>query len=213
MFVASKAVALQRELGRFALIQPLELDRVEIVAGLDVGYRKSLGYAVALAYDVRNQREVCWVAVSSEVEIPYVPGLLAFREAPLMVAALKELVEQCTEIDVVMVNGHGLAHPRRAGIATHIGLALDMPSIGIAKKKLFGDLVEENGRVAIYVEKQKVGYVVEYRGAKTFVTVGHRVDPDTALELALRIWREGARFPEPIELADKVSKKVAKELG
>ncbi len=211
-FHASTAVKLQREMSSRIVVQPLDLSRVRIVAGLDVGYRKSIGFAVAVAVS-RDCSELCHVVVESSVEVPYIPGLLAFREAPIMVAALRELSRRCVEPDVVMVNGHGLAHPRRLGIASHIGLALNVPSIGIAKKRLFGEELQEGDRIALYAFGEKVGYVVSMSGGKTYVTVGHLVDPDTALELALSLWRRGSRFPVPIEVADRISKRVAKEVG
>ncbi len=212
-FSASIAIKLQREMSSRVIVEPLDLSRVEVVAGLDVGYRKGVGFSVAVAID-RSGKELCHVAVESVVEVPYVPGLLAFREAPIMIAALQVLKEECVEPDAIMVNGHGLAHPRRLGIASHVGVALDVPSIGIAKKRLFGEEREEGGRVALYVFGEKVGYVVtSASGAKTYVSVGHRVDPDTALELSLSMWRKGSRFPIPIEVADRVSKRVAREIG
>ena len=194
------------------VVQSLDLSTVRIVAGLDVGYSKGVGFAVAVAVD-RSGQEVCHVVVESNVEVPYVPGLLAFREAPVMIAAMKVLASECVEPDVVMVNGHGLAHPRRLGIASHIGLALGIPSIGIAKKRLFGEERVEGDRVALYAFGEKVGYVVKVGSAKTYVTVGHLVDPDTALSLCLSMWKSGRRFPIPIELADSISKRVSKEIG
>jgi len=212
-FHASIATKLQREMSSRVIVKPLDLSKVEVVAGLDVGYRRGVGFAIAVAISRSSGVELCHVAVESVVEVPYVPGLLAFREAPIMIAALKELSERCTEPDVVMVNGHGLAHPRGLGIASHIGVALNVPSVGIAKKRLFGEEVDEDGRVAIYAFGKKVGYVLSVSGAKTYVTVGHLVDPDTALQLALSMWRRESRFPIPIEVADRLSKRIAKEVG
>ncbi|NPA95991.1 MAG: endonuclease V [Crenarchaeota archaeon] len=212
-FSASIAIKLQREMSSRVIVEPLDISSVRVVAGLDVGYRKGVGFAVAVAIDRGSGSELCHVAVESSVEVPYVPGLLAFREAPIMVAALRELSRLCVEPDAIMVNGHGLAHPRRLGIASHIGVALDIPSVGIAKKRLFGEERVENGRVALYAFGEKVGYVLRMSGAKTYVTVGHRVDPDTALELSLSLWRSGRRFPIPIEVADSISKRVAREIG
>ncbi len=212
MFSASRAFSLQREMSKRVIIAKLDIDRVEIVAGLDVGYRKDRGFGVAVAYSRKAHSLECFVAVEGSVEIPYIPGLLAFREAPIMIAALLELKEKCLAPDVVMVNGHGLAHPRKLGIASHIGVALDMPSIGIAKKLLYGTIAYEEGKLAkLVVDGLHVGYVVEtVRGARTYISIGHRVDPRSALELSLSVWDRSERFPEPIRLADKISKKFAK---
>ncbi len=212
MFSASRAFSLQREMSKRVIIDKLDIDRVEIIAGLDVGYRKERGFGVAVAYSKKTHSIECFVVVEGSVEIPYIPGLLAFREAPIMIAALLELREKCLAPDIVMVNGHGLAHPRKLGIASHIGVAFDMPSIGIAKKLLYGNIVHEEGKPAkLIVDGLHVGYVVEtVRGSRTYVSIGHRVDPESALKLSLSVWNRSERFPEPVRLADKISKKFAK---
>ncbi|HID80260.1 MAG TPA: endonuclease V [Ignisphaera sp.] len=212
MFSPARAIALQKEMSRKVIVEKLDSERIEIVAGLDVGYRGSRGFGVAVAYSKTKRSLICFAVVEGSVEIPYIPGLLAFREAPLMIASLHELKERCVSPDVVMVNGHGLAHPRKLGIASHIGVALDIPSIGIAKKLLYGTIVRgENGYDKLYVDELHVGYVVEVkRGVRMYISVGHRVDPDSALNISISVWNRNERFPEPIRLADKISKRFAR---
>jgi len=209
-FSASRAMALQREMAKHVIIEPLPPERVTVAAGLDVAYSGSTGFAVAVAIHREGLRELCHVVVESSVEIPYVPGLLAFREAPIMVAALQELMEKCVRPDVVMVNGHGLSHPRRLGIATHIGLALDIPTIGIARKRLCGEVGTFNGRKALFIDGRPLCYIVGEGRRETYVSIGHRVDLETALAIAQVFWRSGSRFPEPIAVADQISKRVAR---
>jgi len=209
-FSASRAIALQREMAKKVVIEPLPPERVSIVAGLDVAYSGSTGFAVAVAVHRDGLRELCHVVVESSVEIPYVPGLLAFREAPIMVAALQELMERCARPDAVMVNGHGLSHPRRMGIATHIGLALDIPTIGVARKRLCGEVGVHNGRRALFIDGEPLCYIVGEGRRETYISIGHRVDLESALAIANAFWRKGSRFPEPIAVADQISKRVAR---
>ena len=134
---------------------------------------------------------------------PYIPGLLSFREAPAILAALAQL-ERLP--DVLIIDGHGIAHPRRFGIACHLGVLLDMPVIGCAKSILVGrvaQLGEAAGSTASLVDKDEcVGMALRTRaGVKpVFVTVGNRVNLETAVCFVLSCGR-GYRLPEPTRLA------------
>jgi len=212
LFDTGRAIALQREMSKKVIIEPLDLSKVNIVIGLDVGYHRDIGYAVAVAIDFHSSKLVCYTVAVARVQIPYVPGLLAFREAPIMLAALREIAKY-VKPDVIMVNGHGLAHPRMMGIASHIGLALDIPSVGVAKKRLFGEINWLNDELGeIIVDGMKVGYVVRRQRIETYITVGHRVDADSALELARSVWKTNRRFPDPIYEADRISRNIARKL-
>lgn len=181
------------------------------MAGLDAAYRRlgdaEVGVGVAVALEWGSWRILgCKVAVA-EVCVPYIPGLLAFREMLVMAPALASLMKEAGAVDLVVVDGHGLAHPRRLGIASHIGVAFDVPSIGVAKKRLVGEEVEEGGVVFIVHRGEKVGVVVEAGGGrKLYVSPGHRVGLLEAAELA-REMLDG-RLPKPTLEADRVSKAV-----
>lgn len=210
-FNPSKARALQEYLNGFVKIEPVNIDSVEIVVGVDIGYKNCIGIGAAVVYDIRKQKEVCHVIISSEIFVPYIPGLLAFREAPLILAAVKEIKSRCIDFDVIMVNGHGLAHPRKFGISSHIGVVLDKPSIGVAKKLLYGDIVSINGREAIFVDGVKIGYVIgSTSGGKIFVSVGHRITPDNALTIVEITLNKKFSLPEPLRIADNLTKKYKK---
>lgn len=135
---------------------------------------------------------------------PYVPGYLAFREVPALVAAWDGLE---TKPDLIVVDGHGIAHPRRAGIATHLGLALDVPTIGSAKSLLCGAVEGEIGpapgdRAPVVHTGEVVAMALRTRAraAPIYVGIGHRVSLETAVRLVLELC-DGRRLPLPIRLA------------
>jgi deoxyribonuclease V len=141
-------------------------------------------------------------------EFPYVPGLLSFREVPVLSKAFEKLEH---EPDLLFVDGHGRAHPRRFGIACHLGLSLDVPTIGVGKTRLCGEHSEparEKGATTMLVHRDEViGHVLRSRdGVKPlYVSVGHRIGLTEASEWTLRLC-QGFRLPEPIRVADRVSK-------
>ncbi|MEM4501998.1 MAG: endonuclease V [Ignisphaera sp.] len=210
-FNISRAKSLQEHLSTFVRIEPLTLEAVEIIVGVDVGYRESIGVSVAVAYSVKRNREVCHTAVISDVAVPYIPGLLAFREAPIMIAAIKELIHKCTDFDIVMVNGHGITHPRKFGIASHIGVALEKPSIGVARSILYGDIVIVENKKIIVVDGIKAGYIIETGwSGEIYISVGHRITPDEALTVVEATWNKELPLPNPLYMADSLTKKYRK---
>ena len=144
----------------------------------------------------------------AEVTFPYIPGLLSFRELPLILPAFARLR---TRPDLVVVDGQGIAHPRRFGIAAHLGVLLDLPAIGCAKSRLTGTPVGELGvqrgdRVALVDRGQVVGYELRTRaGVKPlYVSPGHRIGVEGAADWVLRL-TAGYRLPEPTRLADRAA--------
>ncbi|MCS7111686.1 MAG: endonuclease V [Ignisphaera sp.] len=205
-FDVERAKKAQNALSKLVIVAPLNIDSIDIVVGLDVSYHGSNAVAAAVAYSVDGKEVVDVELSTTRVRVPYIPGLLAFREAPAMIYALKKLAARLKKIDVIMVNGHGLAHPRKCGIATHIGIVTDMPTIGVAKKLLHGEVVAVEGRLAIVVNSTTVGYVASKGGRQIYVSIGHRVTAEDALRIALNTWEAGSPLPEPIRLADKISR-------
>ncbi|MEM4789329.1 MAG: endonuclease V [Ignisphaera sp.] len=204
------AKQLQLQLSKLVRIEPIDLDNVKVVVAVDNGYKGSKAIGVAVAYDVEKKKELCHTAILDEIEVPYIPGLLAFREAPLMIEAVKELSSRCTEADVIMVNGHGLSHPRKFGIASHIGVVLDKPSIGVAKKLLYGSITTDNNlRVVIIINGMVVGYVLKnVHGSKVFISIGHKIKPEDSLAVVNMVWNRGNPLPDPLYIADSLTKKI-----
>jgi len=179
------------------------------VAGIDVSVNRwnKTGRAaiVVLAYPDMTVTEVS--AVSGEITFPYVPGLLTFREAPLVLEAWEKLGKAP---DAVIVDGQGIAHPRRVGLAAHLGLCLGVPTIGCAKSRLIGEHEEpglEAGSTADLVDNGEViGQVVRTRtGVKPlYVSIGNLIDLPSAVKLVLDCCR-GYRLPEPTRLAHQAA--------
>ncbi|MEW6141598.1 MAG: deoxyribonuclease V [Chloroflexota bacterium] len=182
---------------------------VRCVAGTDVSVISQLGLARAavVVLDYPTLTVVDSVLVEAKPEFPYVPGLLSFREIPLLIQAFERLR---VEPDLVMVDGQGYAHPRRFGLASHLGLLLDRPTIGCAKSRLCGShdgLGEQSGEWCSLVDGDEVvGAVVRTRtGSKPlYVSCGHRIGLPSAVQWVLDCCR-GYRLPEPTRLSHLAS--------
>lgn len=183
---------------------------VRLVAGLDAHYEaragRVWGAAAALAWPGLELLESALAC--RPLDFPYVPGLLSFREAPALLAALACL---SVKPDLLFVDGHGIAHPRRAGLASHIGVLADLPTIGVAKSRLVGGHeppAQEKGACAPLRDGDEViGAVLRTRTrvSPVFVSVGHRL----ALEAACALVHEATprfRVPEPTRIADALSR-------
>ncbi len=183
------------------------LGTVHRVAGIDVSVRDDLSRAAVVVLDLKGLNPVDYAIATRPVSFPYVPGLLAFREGPVVLDAL-EKVE--TTPDLLIFDGQGLAHPRRLGIASHIGLLVDMPAIGCAKSRLCGQHDEpgdEPGQYASLVDKGEIiGAVLRTRrGVKpVYVSIGHRVDLAASIKYVLACCR-GYRLPETTRWAHRVA--------
>ncbi len=201
------------------VIREDRLGPVRLVAGADISKPDADGLATAavvvMDIDVGAHGRaplhsvVAVRTVRLRPEFPYVPGLLSFREAPLVLAAWDKLE---SKPDLLLVDGQGLAHPRRMGIACHLGLLLDIPTIGCAKSRLIGEhgeMGQERGQWAEMRDGEEViGAAVRTRTnvRPIYVSTGHRVNLETAIEWALACCR-GYRIPEPLRLAHQAAGK------
>jgi deoxyribonuclease V len=202
-----QAIAVQRQLAARVVVAPpgRELRRV---AGLDAAFSADGRHclAVAVVWDRSERRAVEVASASRPVCFPYVPGLLSFREAPALLAALRKLRQPP---DVLLCDGQGLAHPRRFGIACHLGVLCDLPAVGCAKSRLIGEHagppVYAGGTTALTVKGEVLGAVVRTRAGTrpVFVSVGHKLDLPSAVKLVLSCVRN-SRVPEPTRLADRL---------
>ncbi len=179
-----------------------DFERAELLGGADVAYRGDVAYAVCAVLD-ESLRLVEASEAVVEVDFPYIPGYLAFREAP----AVEEAVRGVSEVDVLMVNGHGLAHPRRCGLATHVGVELDLPTIGIAARRLVGrEDKPRDGWTPLIHGGRVIGAVLKRDGRRVYVSIGHRISLPTAVELSLKTLRN--RLPEPVRYAHRLSNEL-----
>ncbi len=204
------AMRLQRELAARVVARgdPPE-SAVRFVAGCDVAFEKARDRAVGAVVVLRypELEVVERVVAEAPIAFPYVPGLLSFRETPLLVQAFERLEHTP---DLVMVDGHGYAHPRRFGIACHIGLLLGVPTIGVAKSRLVGEegvvAAARGSRADLTDAGEVIGTLLRTRDGvrPLYVSVGHEIALDAAERWVLRCAR-GYRLPEPTRLADRLA--------
>lgn len=200
----TEAIALQRRLAcRIDTQTPLTC--CDLIAGADVSYDRfsPIFYAAVVVLRTDTLAIVEKQSCIGKSPFPYIPGLLSFREAPIVLEAFAKLK---TEPDVVMIDGQGYSHPRRIGIASHIGLVLDRPTIGCAKSILVGKHKEPGiraGSLRPLMDKEEViGKALRTkRGvAPVFVSVGHKIDLASAVRIVLQSC-QGFRIPEPTRQA------------
>ena len=204
-----EAAELQTQFRPRIITQPLGENQIQCVAGIDVGFPRGSDRARAAiaVLEYPAMRLVDQSTAEIKTPFPYVPGLLSFREIPVILAALENL---STLPDVLLIDGHGLAHPRRFGLACHLGVLLDIPTIGCAKSILVGQaapLPEARGSTAPLVDnKETIGMAVRTRDhvRPIYVSIGHRVDLASAVEVVLRCGR-GYRLPEPSRWAHRLA--------
>jgi len=180
------------------------------IAAVDAHYSESdqLTWAAVAEIDPQTLELTRSILLAQPTVFPYVPGLLSFREVPAMAAALALLPEPP---DLLLVDGQGLAHPRRFGLACHLGVVTGLPAIGIAKSRLVGRYeepgLERGSSSPMFHRRELVGVALRTRDGTNplFVSIGHRVSLPTAVDLVLRFTPKW-RLPEPIRLADAISR-------
>ncbi len=210
-----EAAALQKELARRLEIASHLPERITAVAGVDVSYKKhgDQFFAAVVVLSFPDFHVIEEISARSRVTFPYIPGLLSFRELPVLLEAFRRLQ---TIPDVILVDGQGIAHPRGLGIASHLGLWLDLPTIGCAKSRLCGEYetpgARKGERTPLFLEGKQVGAVLTTRdGVKPlFISPGHKVDCPVATELALKCALR-YRMPEPTRLAHRLSNDLRRE--
>lgn len=176
----------------------------KLIAGVDVAFREGKAYGAVVVLKYPELKVVESICKATKVFYPYIPGLLTFREGPVLEKCFRALKNTP---DVIIFDGQGIAHPRRMGIATHLGILLDKPSIGCAKNLLFGNYKEpKNLRGSfsyLLTEKgERLGAVLRTRNKvkPVFVSVGHKIDLITAIKIILACSRK-YRLPEPLRIA------------
>jgi deoxyribonuclease V len=201
---------LQARLAEAVVLKDRYTDPPRTIAGFDVGFEDggATTRAAAVLLDAGTLEQVAAVVARLPTCMPYIPGLLSFRELPALLEALDRLP---TAPDLCFVDGHGIAHPRRLGIAAHFGLATGLPSIGVAKKVLVGTarntLHETRGAfVPLRDGGAQVGWLLRSKPGcnPLVVSPGHRVAMPSAPQLVMR-WCGRYRLPEPTRLADRLA--------
>ncbi len=210
----AEAVGIQRRLARMVSVRPFVSD-YRYVAGADVSYSRTDNtlFAVVVLQEFPSGERVLARVEKGAATFPYIPGLLSFREAPLLLRIFENLP---VTPDVVLFDAQGLAHPRGLGLACHVGLLLDVPSVGCAKSKLVGEYEEPEAsqgcRSPLIYNDRVVGAVVRTRDnvRPVFVSPGHKMDVESAVRVVLATCR-GYRLPEPTRIAHLLSQKAKRE--
>ncbi|MEM3832455.1 MAG: endonuclease V [Thermoprotei archaeon] len=203
-----KAIYAQRLLSHMVKVEHLEINRNSIIGGVDVSYSGDSGIAayVSMQYGSIEPSEIKYARVSKLP--PYIPGLLYLREVPVISKIFHQINRKP---DVLLVNGHGLAHPRKMGLASYIGVIFNIPTIGVARRLLYGQIDWSSDLPLIIVDNEPVGTVLTTESNnKIYISIGHRV----TLNDAIKVVKENIfklNLPAPIWYADKLSRKIAKK--
>ncbi|HEX5203166.1 endonuclease V [Paractinoplanes rhizophilus] len=212
---AAEAERIQESLRERLLLPQGRIETPATVTGVDISYavgsRRAVAAAVTVEVHSLRVREVA--TAEGDITFPYVPGLLAFRELPLLLAALGRLGQRP---EMLVCDGYGVAHPRRFGLASHLGVLFDLPAFGIAKSLYLGSHAEPGPRRGEWAPLTEGGEVLG-RAVRTqtevnpvYVSVGHRIGLADATDLAIAL-SSHFRIPEPTRQADIVSRQVLRD--
>ncbi|MGC8999307.1 MAG: endonuclease V [Candidatus Bathyarchaeia archaeon] len=203
-FSIEKAHKAQLQLAKRIIFEDRLPKEIRYVAGVDAAYAGDSAIGAAAVLDFNNLEIVEVQTATRKVTFPYVPTLLSFRELPPTLSCIRKLKIQP---DVFLVDGHGFAHPYRCGFASHLGVVLGKPTIGVAKSRLIGEVEPFSGRDFAYLrhEGEIVGAALKISSRKVvYVSVGHMV----SLETAIKIVKHCARYsgvPEPLRIAHEMA--------
>lgn len=214
-----EAKKLQILLSKKVEIEPLP-DSIHTIAAVDVSYTSwdKQGYAVLGVFSVDQNNITTYSKIKGEmfltrknkVDFPYIPGFLSFREIPLLIPLFEKL-----DIipDILLVDGMGIAHPRRLGLASHLGILYDIPSIGCGKSKLIGQYeepdIKKGSRSPLIDNGREIGAVLRSKDncRPLFISPGHKCDTESAVRIILRLCTK-YRLAEPIRVVDEISKSI-----
>jgi len=201
-----EAIRIQKALAQ-RIIPTCDFDIVRTIAGVDVGIKGHVAKAAVVVLSYPDLRLLDQSTIVQSVPFPYVPGLLSFRECPALLAAFEHL---SLEPDLIVVDGQGIAHPRRLGLASHLGLFLDKPTIGCAKSRLCGTYEEPeqaaDSYTYLYDREEIIGAALRTkdRTRVLYVSLGHKIDLNTSIHYVLTCCR-GYRLPETTRWAHRTA--------
>ncbi|SFE06154.1 Endonuclease V [Chitinophaga sp. CF118] len=214
MLTEQEAISIQETLKQQVITSDHLPATIKLIAGVDVEYDKDsdtiAGAIVLLDYHTLETVEVATHCM--QVPFPYIPGLFSFREMPVLLEAWKKLT---TFPDLIVCDGHGIAHPRRFGLACHLGVTLDKPALGCGKTRLFGHFeapLEERGGISpLWADdnNEHIGNVLRTQTGinPVFVSVGHKISLTTASDIVLKMCAE-FRLPETTRKADQYAREA-----
>ena len=201
----AEVIKLQKELAKKIIAKDDFDSNVEFICGVDVSYRKKIAYCSAVIINKENFEIIEAVRSKSEIKNPYIPGLFILRESAPILQTLRLITRP---FQLLLVDGHGVLHPRRCGLACYIGIVTNIPTIGVAKSLLCGGVQPDNfvthkGEILGYALKSN-----ENSKKVAYVSVGHKIGLLTSIELVKSITKINQYIPEPLRVADKLSKEL-----
>lgn len=208
-FPLKKLVKEQKELSKKVLLKD-GFSKIKTVAGIDVAYNKNRAYGACVVYDYHNKNIVEEATVEAEIEFPYIPTFLGYRELPIIEKLVKKVKTTPT---IFMVDGNGILHPLKFGIASHAGIKINVPTIGVAKNLLLGKVTKEPRRVGNYSEiiynNKRLGYALKssQNANPVYVSPGHRISFKTSIKVVKRFCEH--KIPEPIRSAHLLATKFS----
>jgi len=198
----SEAKILQEKLAKKVITKDVLPKKLKAICGIDASYKKGKAFCAAVIFEL-NQKKIVESAESSLKDtVPYIPGFFMLKESKPILLTLKKLKKN---FDVLLVDGNGQLHPRYCGLACFIGLALDKPVIGVAKKLLCGKVQSDS---KVNHKGKIVGYEIKQGKKKIYVSVGHKISLKTAVKIVKDLILDKNWYPEPLRLADLNSKLV-----
>jgi len=201
----AEVIKLQKELAKKVITRDDFDSNVEFICGVDVSYRKKIAYCSAVIINKENFEIIEVVRSKSEIKNPYIPGLFILKESAPILQTLRLITRP---FQLLLVDGHGVLHPRRCGLACYIGIVTNIPTIGVAKSLLCGDVQSDNfvthkGEILGYALKSN-----ENSKKVAYISVGHKISLLTSIELVKSITKINQYIPEPLRVADKLSKEL-----
>jgi len=205
-----KLIAIQNKLARKVSLED-GFVKIEKIAGCDVAYNEEKALSVAVVLDYAALEVIEESVAESRVTFPYIPTFLAFREMKPLIKAIKRLN---SKFDVLLLDGQGIAHPRSMGIASHLGVLLDIPAVGVAKRLLCGEAkgkIKLNEPVRIIYNGRHVGYALQTKKntAPLYISPGNKVSLDSSLKIVAHCIKKH-KLPEPIRLAHNLVREKVK---
>ena len=201
----AKVIKLQKELAKKVITRDDFDSNVEFICGVDVSYRKKIAYCSAVIINKENFDIIETVSSKTGIKNPYIPGLFILRESAPILQTLRLITRP---FQLLLVDGHGVLHPRRCGLACYVGIDTNIPTIGVAKSLLCGGVQSDN---FVTHKSEILGYALKFNENSkkvAYISVGHKISLLTSIELVKSITKINQYIPEPLRIADKLSKEL-----
>ena len=200
-----KAIKLQKEVARMVITKDTFDKHLGSICGVDVSYRNNMAYCSAVIMRRNDFHIIRYANTIRTVEYPYIPGLFMLRESEPILDTLSLLKNQ---FDLLLIDAHGINHPLKCGLASYIGVMTNNPTIGVAKNFLCGYVRKDQ---FIQIDRVLVGFKLKNENKKPiYISAGHRISLETAINIVKELISSQERIPEPLRIADIISKKISK---